>query len=288
MRQMKDSGIEWIGEIPESWKTIKNKYLFSLRSGESISKEDLVEDGIYPVYGGGDIIGHYNRYNVENKSFLIGRVGARCGCITPINSLCWATDNALIADSPNIYDYYIYAEIAANLNTLNESNAQPLITATKVLNVTIPNPPLHEQQSISAYLDRQCAHIDNVIEKTKASIVEYKKLRQAVITQAVTKGVRGDRPMKDSGIEWIGEIPQEWEVIPLTQKLSNIVDYRGKTPNKVDSGVFLVTAKNIKNGRIDYDISKEYVLETEYDEIMHRGKPQIGELLFTTEAPLGS
>lgn len=240
MRQMKDSGIEWIGEIPESWKTIKNKYLFSLRSGESISKEDLVEDGIYPVYGGGDIIGHYNRYNVENKSFLIGRVGARCGCITPINSLCWATDNALIADSPNINDYYIYAEIAANLNTLNESNAQPLITATKVLNVTIPNPLLHEQQSISAYLDRQCAHIDNVIEKTKASIEEYKKLRQAVITQAVTKGVRGDRPMKDSGVEFIGNIPANWEIERLKFILSEIVDCPHETPNYSPDGEYLV------------------------------------------------
>ena len=73
-------------------------------------------------------------------------------------------------------------------------------------------PDIETQLAISTYLDRQCAHIDNIIEKTKASIEEYKKLRQAVITQAVTKGVRGERAMKDSGIEWIGKIPEEWSV----------------------------------------------------------------------------
>lgn len=68
-----------------------------------------------------------------------------------------------------------------------------------------------EQERIAAFLDAECAEIDAVLEKTRASIEEYKKLKQAVITQAVTKGIRGDRPMKDSGIEWIGDIPKEWD-----------------------------------------------------------------------------
>lgn len=79
-------------------------------------------------------------------------------------------------------------------------------------NSQIPVPPLAEQERIAAFLDAECAEIDAVLEKTRASIEEYKKLKQAVITQAVTKGIRGDRPMKDSGIEWIGEIPAEWKV----------------------------------------------------------------------------
>ena len=74
------------------------------------------------------------------------------------------------------------------------------------------SPPLAEQERIAAFLDAECAEIDAVLEKTRASIEEYKKLKQAIITQAVTKGIRGDRPMKDSGIEWIGEIPAEWDV----------------------------------------------------------------------------
>lgn len=78
-------------------------------------------------------------------------------------------------------------------------------------NSQIPVPPLAEQERIAAFLDAECAEIDAVLEKTRASIEEYKKLKQAVITQAVTKGIRGDRPMKDSGIEWIGDIPKEWD-----------------------------------------------------------------------------
>ena len=99
-------------------------------------------------------------------------------------------------------------------------------------NSQIPVPPIAEQERIAAFLDAECAEIDAVLEKTRASIEEYKKLKQAVITQAVTKGVRGDRPMKDSGIEWIGEIPAEWGVVPhkrIMHKVKEICEqYNGE------------------------------------------------------------
>ena len=92
---------------------------------------------------------------------------------------------------------------------------------------------------------------------------------------------------KDSGIDWIGEISEELEVVPLKKYLQSFVDYRGATPEKSDEGIFLVTGKNIKEGKINYELSKEYVFENQYEEVMHRGKPKTGDLLFTTEAPLG-
>ena len=92
---------------------------------------------------------------------------------------------------------------------------------------------------------------------------------------------------KDSGLEWLGEIPENWEIVGFKKYIEPIIDYRGKTPEKVDEGVFLITARNVKNGRIDYQISQEFVKESEYDLIMSRGKPRIGDLLFTMEAPLG-
>jgi type I restriction enzyme S subunit len=91
----------------------------------------------------------------------------------------------------------------------------------------------------------------------------------------------------DSEIEWIGKIPSHWNIGGLTKYIASIVDYRGKTPEKVESGIFLVTAKNIKNGKIDYTTSQEFVKETDYFEVMRRGLPSIGDVLFTTEAPLG-
>ncbi|SDC60932.1 type I restriction enzyme, S subunit [Pelagirhabdus alkalitolerans] len=92
---------------------------------------------------------------------------------------------------------------------------------------------------------------------------------------------------KKSGLEWFGDIPNHWEVVSLKKNLENIIDYRGKTPTKVDSGIFLVTAKNIQNGSIQYEKSKEYVIPSEYSNIMSRGTPKIGDVLLTTEAPLG-
>ena len=92
---------------------------------------------------------------------------------------------------------------------------------------------------------------------------------------------------KDSWIDWIWEIPEDWEVVPLLKKLNSLVDYRWKTPKKIDDWVFLITAKNIKNWIINYELSKEYVDKNSIREIMRRWKPEIWDLLFTTEAPLG-
>jgi type I restriction enzyme S subunit len=94
--------------------------------------------------------------------------------------------------------------------------------------------------------------------------------------------------MKDSGVEWLGEIPAHWEVKPFTKYVVERSDYRGKTPEKVASGAFLVTARNVRMGLIDYECSQEFVAQGEYDEIMRRGLPRKGDVLFTTEAPLGN
>ena len=150
----------------------------------------------------------------------------------------------------------------------------------------LPLPPPNTQQRIAQFLDEKTAQIDGLIEKKRALLERLAEKRQALITRAVTKGLNPDVPMKPSGIDWLGDIPEHWDIRGLT-KCTRRVDYRGATPEKSDSGVFLVTAKNIKNGRIDYEASKEYVPEEIYDHVMRRGKPEIGEVLFTTEAPLG-
>lgn len=114
------------------------------------------------------------------------------------------------------YYYYFLSKIGnKQLMDISESTAMPKFNKTDLRQLKVLCPPLFEQQRIADFLDRKCADIDNVLEKTKASIEEYRRLKQSVITEAVTKGVRGPRSMKDSGIEWIGEIPEEWIVSPL-------------------------------------------------------------------------
>ena len=129
-------------------------------------------------------------------------------------------------------------------------------------------PELSEQFQIVSFLDRQCAHIDNIIEKTKASIEEYKKLRQAVITQAVTKGVRGERAMKDCTNDWFASIPSDWELIRLKFLLSDIVDCPHETPNYSSEGEYLV----IRTADEDYGFlrSTDNMYRLEADEYYNR------------------
>lgn len=154
-------------------------------------------------------------------------------------------------------------------------------------NVRIAFPPIAEQQQIAAFLDWKTGQIDALIAKKKELLEKLKEKRLAVITLAVTKGLNPTAPLRDSGVPWLGQVPKHWIVGGFTKFVAHRADYRGKTPEKVRDGIFLVTARNIKSGTIDYDASQEFVLEDEYAQIMSRGLPVIGDLLFTTEAPLG-
>ena len=209
---MKNSCVEWIGEIPENWNYCKSKYYIDIKSGDMLTKTDLVDEGIYTVYGGGEIIGYTNQYNVNDKQILLGRVGARCGCVTLPCKKCWATDNALIITTKMNIKLTYYLLIAANLNTINMSNAQPLITASRVKNTNIPIPPLSEQQAIADFLDDKCTEIDNLSSAINEQIEVLKQYKKSVITEAVTKGLDPNAPMKDSGVEWIGKIPKIWNI----------------------------------------------------------------------------
>ena len=183
---MRDSGIEWIGSIPEHWEVARLKFYASIDSGDAISNEQIDRDGEYPVFGGGEIMGFYSQYNTGEDKLIIGRVGARCGCVTMPKQKCWASDNALVLKSclPLKYTYHLLQAI--NLNRLNTSNAQPLITATKVKNVFIPLTPPTEQQAIADYLDEKCADIDNLIQTKQSKIDSLKEYKKSIIYEYVT------------------------------------------------------------------------------------------------------
>lgn len=183
---MKDSGIEWIGEIPKSYNCSKLKYYIKIDSGDAISNELISREGKYPVYGGGEIMGYHTVCNTSKDCLIIGRVGARCGCVTMPNIECWATDNALVLKTSLDLKYMYYLLTGLNLNRLNISNAQPLITATKVKNEHVPLPPLSEQQSIASYLDEKCTEIDNLISIKQSKIESLKEYKKSIIYEYVT------------------------------------------------------------------------------------------------------
>jgi type I restriction enzyme S subunit len=227
MREMKDSGIEWIGQIPKGWKLRRAKTLFTQRNSKGNGTEVLLSptqkygvvpqsqlEGVVQVKEDTDIqmfkTVHKGDFVISLRSFQGGfEYSLYEGVCSPAYQVFYPT-------SPICDTYYRYLfksqSFISKMNNLTVGIREGKnIQYVDFANSQIPVPPLAEQERIAAFLDAECAEIDAVSEKTRASIEEYKKLKQAVITQAVTKGIRGDRPMKDSGIEWIGDIPKEWD-----------------------------------------------------------------------------
>ena len=241
MRKMRDSGIAWIGVIPQDWKIVRTKSLYcstkeiagdraddferlalTLNGVIKRSKEDSV--GLQPEkFSGYQILkkGELVFKLIDLENVATSRVGLSpyTGIVSPAYIVLSKQSRA--KDLVVRYSMYHFLSMWQReiFNQMGDNGVRSSLNANELLNIPHPFPSIYEQKRIVTFLDAQCAEIDAVLEKTRASIEEYKKLKQAVITQAVTKGVRGDRPMKDSGIEWIGDIPAEWDVIRVKQLL---------------------------------------------------------------------
>lgn len=184
---LRDSGIDWLGQIPEHWDFCKLKYFIKIKSGDSISNTLLSDNGKYLVYGGGEPLGRYNRYNIDNGNIVIGRVGARCGCITPIYEKAWATDNALVVSCKGIdYQFLIYCLVAADLNKIASTNAQPLLTGTKVKNTYITVPTPCEQKVIVSHIQSATKNIDLSIANCERMISLLQERKEIIINEVVT------------------------------------------------------------------------------------------------------
>ena len=173
--------------VNEQKEHIKFKYLLTIKSGEALINSHLSDNNVYPVYGGGKLIGYYHEYNVCKDNILLGRVGANCGCVTRLESNAFATDNALVVTTKHNLDYIEYLLTSANLNSLNESNAQPLITGYKVLNFsTRYSSDLQIQNAIVSYLDQKVSTIDKIIDKLSDEIKLFTEYRIRLISDVVT------------------------------------------------------------------------------------------------------
>lgn len=244
MRKMKDSGIEWIGEIPEGWRTINPKALFTQRKDKAQKGErqltssqqygilyqddymELTGSKVVTVEKDFDILKH-----VEAGDFVISMRSFQGGLEYSTKS--GAISSAYVMLVPNLELVYprfyrwllkssVYIDaLQRTTNMVRDGQAMRYSNFAQVRLFTLP---LDEQKSRADFLDLECSSIDKILFKTRSSIEEYKKLKQAVITQAVTKGVRGEREMKDSGVEWIGEIPAEWSV----QRIKTIFSIRNE------------------------------------------------------------
>lgn len=215
-RKMRDSGIPWIGEVPEGWEFSKIKYHCTMKSGDNITALDISDNGEYPVYGGNGLRGFYKIYNKNGNHILIGRQGALAGNVHLVNGKFWATDHAVIVTLKNdvFINYFFRMLESMNLNQYAfDTAAQPRLSVSRIMNLNIVLPNLKEQHRIADFLGSKCSEIDTLIENLRARMESAKEYKKAVITEAVTKGLDKDAKMKDSGVEWIGEIPEGWKVV---------------------------------------------------------------------------
>ena len=188
---LKDSDVERIGEIPEHWYSCKLKYFIKIKSGDAISNTLLSNEGKYLVYGGGEPLGKYDKYNIDNGNIVIGRVGARCGCVTPIYEKAWATDNALVVSFKGIdFKFLIYSLIATDLNKKASTNAQPLLTGSNVKNTYIAVPSPNEQVQIVSFIDNATKNINLAISNCEHMISLLQERKQIIINEVVTGKVK--------------------------------------------------------------------------------------------------
>lgn len=293
MREMKDSGIEWIGKIPETWGISKLKYIGKYINGYAFKPSDWSDTGrkiirIQDLTGSYDNPNYYDgdidsKYVIKNGDILVSWAAT-------LDAFIWHKDEGLLNQhifkaipDKKIIDYnFFFWMIKIAMENMNNDNKHGIfmqhVTLDVFNNFTIPLPKISEQSRIATFLTSRCDEINAVLEKTRASIKEYKKLKQAVITQAVTKGIRGDRPMKDSGIDYIGNIPKDWGVCRL-RNIGYVQNGISKSGEFFGSGYPFISYSDVyKNIELPSNITGR--IKSTKDERM-RYSVQIGDIFFT-------
>lgn len=246
MREMKDSGIEWIGKIPRHWEIVKNKYFAQFINGYAFDSKSLKNSFNVPVIRIGDItdkdIDYKNclgiktnsiglrKYRIKDKDIVIAMSGATVGktCIASNPPLAFINQRVGIVrtHSPRFLHYCLSTkEFVAYILLNSNGSAQPNFSSEIFKNYFIPNPSEDEQQVITDFLDSKCADIDSLTVDIQKQINILKEYKKSVITQAVTKGLDPNVEMKDSGVGWIGKLPKSWRIFRLKYLLAKPLQY---------------------------------------------------------------
>ena len=260
-RKMKDSGIDWIGSIPENWTISRTKNYYTNHKyvvGDKAAEYErlaLTLNGVikrpkddsaglqpeefsgYQILSTDELV--FKLIDLQNISTSRVGLSPYTGIVSPAYIILHKKEGV---DS-NYGEYFFLSMWQREIfNQMGDDGVRSSLNASDLLNIPYTFPSLSEQQKIAAFLDKQCSEIDAVLTKTKESIEEYKLLKNAIITQAVTKGIRPNRKMKDSGNIWLGDVPNEWGI----KKIKYIFKIKKDIAGKEGYTVLSITQKGIK------------------------------------------
>jgi len=298
--EYKDSGVDWLGVVPEHWNAKRAKYLFqrkqrpvrdedeivtAFRDGEVTLRKNRREDGFTVALKETGYQGvRKNDLVIHAMDAFAGAVGVSDsdGKCSPVYSCCEAKVGVLSG-------FYGYLVRTMSVTGFIESLAKGIRERSTDFRwadfsaLELPLPTFEEQRKIVAYLDRETARVDALIEKKQRQIELLKEKRQAIITQAVTKGLDPDVPMKDSGVEWLGEVPEHWTTTKLKYETSAIVDCLHSTPNYTDDGDFpAIRTADISPGILDLSGARR-VSQQEFKQRIVRLPPREGDVIYSRE-----
>ena len=302
-REMRHSGIEWIGEIPKEWKVARIKTIFKERTELSEtgtekllsvseyygvdSRASRIDEGEY-LSRSESLVGYkkcYERDFVSNimlawkGSFGVTKID---GIVSPAYCVYQPFDS--------IYSFYYHYLFRTSLYTTRFKlfsrgiiDSRLRLYSPYFYDIEAIIPPLSEQQKIADYLDKVCGEVDEMIALQEQMIEELKAYKQSVITEAVTKGLNPDVPMKDSGIDWIGEVPEHWDICRLKFLCKYIKDGTHFSPTTVSEGYPYITATDVRGVGIDYKSAKKITHETFLDLQKAGCQPHKGDVLLVKD-----
>ena len=254
---MKDSGIEWIGEIPDGWELCKGKALYNIATGKLDANAGSPK-GLYPFFTCSMQPKSINSYAFDCEALLVAGNGI-VGFTQYYKGKFNAYQRTYVLSefrnvTPSFLKHYVSICLPIEVEPNSVGSVIQFIKLGDLKNFSIVLPKLQEQQSISEFLDNKCAKIDKLIAHEETTIEELKAYKQSVIAEAVTKGLDKSAPMRDSGIEWIGKIPESWNV----SKIKMLADFNQEnsfmdgdwieSPYIEDEGIRYITTGNIGDG----------------------------------------
>ncbi len=281
------SGIPWLGAVPSHWDIAPLRRLIAIQNGADY-KHIEAEEG-YPVIGSGGQFTFASEYIYNGESILLGRKGTIDRPIY-VNSRFWTVDTmywSKIKESIN-GRYAYYCAVTIPFGYYSTSTALPSMTQGSLNAHSVALPSLQEQVAIAAFLDRETARIDALIEEQQRLIVLLKEKRQAVISHAVTKGLDPSAPMKDSGVEWLGEVPAHWDVSPLMRLTApgRAIMYGIVLPGpNVGEGVPIVKGGDVKEHRLRLSLLNWTTPEIEAPFARARLRP--GDIVYSIRGSIG-